>query len=101
MVETHIYFSCLFIITQMVPPTTTKIHIYSERHKSCNLCMNIDKTQIYSNVNFNKSYWSITQSIIIRKFIYLITLNPDSVNLIIIRINPSKTELKHTRHLLA
>lgn len=63
MVETHIHCSCLFNITQIEPPKTTNIHIYSERHKSLNLCMNIEKTKYtsYSNVNFNKTYWSITQ----------------------------------------
>jgi len=57
--------------------TTIKIHIYSERHKSRNLCMNIDKAQIHSIVNFNNNYWSITQQIIMRKFFDLITRNPD------------------------
>lgn len=61
MVETHIYCSCLFNIVQMEQPTTVKIHIYSERHKSRNLCMNIDKAQLYYIVNFNNTYWSITQ----------------------------------------
>jgi len=63
MVETHIlvYCSCPFTTAQMEPPTTIKIHIYSERRKSRNLCMNIDKTQLHSIVNFNNNYWSITQ----------------------------------------
>ena len=61
MVEMHIYCSCLFNIAQMEPPTTMKIRIYSERHKSRNFCVNIDKAQLYSIVNFNNTYWSITQ----------------------------------------
>jgi len=61
MVEIHIYCLGLFNIAEMETPTIIKIHIYPERHKSRNLCMNIDKAQLYYIVNFNNTYWSITQ----------------------------------------